>query len=79
MYKSLSYSSLIEKTKDIEPIVFENGTFGSSDFYQGEILFVIDSKMTGNIRIIGDIDNGKKDRAYYNVIIAKNGKILSEG
>ena len=78
-YKTLPYFSLIKKTRETEPMVFENGVFGWSDFYQGEIIFVIDNKITGDIRIMGDINDGEKDRVRYSVIISPDGEILSEG
>ncbi len=79
IYKTLPYFSLIEKTKETKPVVFENGIFGNPDFSQGEIIFAIDDKKTGDIRIIGEIDDGGKNKIYHNVIISQNGEVVSEG
>jgi hypothetical protein len=77
-YKSESYIILLQKSNESELVFFENGNFGASDFFQGEIIFTLDDIKTGNIRIIGEIENGKNIRIKYNVIIDRDGKVISE-
>ena len=77
-YKSESYASLLQKTKESEPVSFTNDDFGDSEFFQGEIIFAIDDKKTGDIRIIGEIDDGKKFKVNINVVINRDGKVVFE-
>ena len=72
-YRTLSYLLLTEKIKENEVVTFESGVFGSSDFYQGEIIFAIDNETTGDIRIMGDIGDGKGNKARYDIILDKVG------
>ncbi len=78
-YKLNPYTMLIQKTNESDPVFFENGSFGSSEFFQGEIIFALDDNKTGNIRIIGEIGDGKNIKINHNVIIDRNGKVISEG
>lgn len=78
-YKSTPYLTLLQKTNESEPVFFENDNFGSPEFFQGEIVFAIDDKKMGDIRIIGEISDGKKIKLSYNVIIDRDGYVISEG
>jgi hypothetical protein len=72
VYKSTPYLTLLQKTNESEPVFFENGDFGSPEFFQGEIVFTIDDKKTGNIRLIGEISNGKDIKIVQNIIIDRD-------
>ena len=71
-YRTFSYLLLTERIKKNEVVIFESGV-GSSDFYQGEIIFAIDNETTGDIRIMGDIGDGKGNKARYDIILDKVG------
>jgi hypothetical protein len=77
-YKSTPYLTLLQKTNESEPVFFENGNFESPEFFQGEIVFAIDDKKTGNIRIIGEISDGKNIKLNHDVIIDRDGYVISE-
>ncbi len=74
----LSYSAMLEKTKELQPICFENGTWGEVGFYQGEIMFVIDDRNNGNIRMIGSISS-LREKFAHNMIFDFAGKVIAEG
>lgn len=78
-YKLSTYKILLQKTNESDPVFFNNGNFGSSEFFQGEIIFALDDNKTGNIRIIGEIGDGKNIKINHNVIIDRNGKVVFEG
>jgi hypothetical protein len=78
-YVTLPYSTLIDKTKESEPMYFQSGAEQGEAFYEGEIIFAFDDRKSGNIRIIGEIQDGMGRNYNYNVIIDHYGNIISEG
>lgn len=64
--------------KDLQPICFENGTWGEGDSYQGEIMFVIDDKHKGYVRVIGS-SCSPEEAFEHNIIFDCVGKMIAEG
>lgn len=78
-YRSMPYSDLVKKQKSSQPDTYENGAYGSDDFYQIEVDVVFDDHASENLRIIGLIDDGRNLKGTYSLIISHDGSILSEG
>lgn len=77
-YRAMPYSDLTKKVGALQPDVYSRGDSKDQDFYQMEVEVVYDNRESGNLRIIGMIDDGKGLSGIYNLIISPDGMLLSE-
>lgn len=78
-YRLTPYSTLVKKQQQPQPDTYINGVIGSDDFYQIEIEVEYDDPASGNLRIIGFIDNGNDIKGSYSIILSPHGCVVSEG
>ncbi|MBS3934905.1 MAG: hypothetical protein KGZ43_01925 [Sulfuritalea sp.] len=78
-YRSVPYSELIRMVGNQQPEADLHGEPTDQDFYQTEVEVVRDDARSGNLRVIGMIDNGKGLSGICDLIISPDGTLLSEG
>lgn len=78
-YRLMPYAELSQRVGNQQPETDSQGDPNGQNFYQTEVEVVRDDAHSGNLRVIGMIDNGKGLSGTYDLIISPDGTLLAEG